>query len=387
MSENEDKMKSMYGEEVDISMPDGLLVPEIMEEGDATTTELKEIKDDNETAFSFAFIGAGQGGSRLAQTFKKLGYNRVAAINTAEQDLNTLDLENKLCIGDGGAGKDKSKAKELFEAKKDDVLDFMRYSFGEKLDRIMICVGAGGGTGAGVLMPLIETAQELQHTLNSSSKQVGVILALPKSSEGKKVNLNALETLTEAMTAVRQKRISPLILVDNEKISNLHPNLSVSNFFDAVNSQAAGLFHLFNLTANKNSSYVSFDANDFKQVLDSGLIVFGASPVADWKDPVAIVRVIRNNLSNNLLSDGVDVSTGTSAGVIVIAGNEVLDNVSQNHLDQAFSQVNRMLKKGSTVHRGIYSGKQNNLTIFCVVGGLEMPMEKINSLRSSGDVL
>ena len=46
MSENEDKMKSMYGEEVDISMPEGLLVPEIMEESDATTTDLKEIKDD-----------------------------------------------------------------------------------------------------------------------------------------------------------------------------------------------------------------------------------------------------------------------------------------------------------------------------------------------------
>ena len=31
----------------------------------------------------------------------------------------------------------------------DDVLDFMRRSFGEDLDRIFVCAGAGGGSGAG----------------------------------------------------------------------------------------------------------------------------------------------------------------------------------------------------------------------------------------------
>ena len=75
-------------------------------------------------------------------------------------------------------------------------------------------------------------------------------------------------------------------------MAKLHPNLAVSKFFDAVNSQAAGLFHLFNLTAVKNSSYVSFDANDYKQILDSGIMTFGDSPVYNSKDPVSISRVV-----------------------------------------------------------------------------------------------
>ena len=99
----------MYGEEVDISMPEGLLVPESLEEEASSATELMEVEDDVEVAFKFAFVGAGQGGSRLAQAFKKIGYNRICAINTAQQDLNTLDLEHKLCIGDGGAGKNKRR--------------------------------------------------------------------------------------------------------------------------------------------------------------------------------------------------------------------------------------------------------------------------------------
>jgi len=385
--ENEDQIKNMYGEEADISMPDGLLVPEEMMESDKEEVSSKEIKDDVDVAFKFAFIGAGQGGSRLAQTFHKLGYNRVAALNTAQQDLNTLELENKLCIGDGGAGKDRSVAKALFDASSDDVLDFMRYSFGEKVDRIMVCVGAGGGTGAGMLSSLVSSARELQYTLGSKSSKVGVILALPTGSEGKKVNSNALLSLNEAVQLSESGKVSPLILVDNERVSKMHPNLSVAKFFDAVNSQTAGLFHLFNLTAAKNSSYVSFDANDFNQILDSGFIAFGASPVKNWKDPVAIARVVRDNLSNNLLTDGVNIKSGNTAGVIVIAGHEVLENVSQSHLDSAFDQVNRMLKSGSTLHRGIYSGNQKDLTIFCAVGGLDAPRDRINALRSNGDLL
>ena len=44
----------------------------------------EEIKDKVDVAFKFAFIGAGQGGGRLAETFFELGYRRVCAINTAQ---------------------------------------------------------------------------------------------------------------------------------------------------------------------------------------------------------------------------------------------------------------------------------------------------------------
>ena len=47
----------------------------------------------------------------------------------------------------------------------------------------------------------------------------------------------------------------------------------------------AGLFHLFNHTASKDSTYSAFDSNDYGSLLNSGLMVFGASPVNDWNDP------------------------------------------------------------------------------------------------------
>ena len=155
----------------------------------------------------------------------------------------------------------------------------MRDSLGDTVDRYFICAGAGGGTGAGTIMPLIETAAELQKIQKSSSDKVGVILALPKVSEGNKVNANAYKILDEVYNAVESGVVSPLIVVDNEKINKLYPGLGVAQFWQTANMSIAGLFHLFNNTATKDSSYSSFDTNDYKQVLDSGMIVLGATQI------------------------------------------------------------------------------------------------------------
>ena len=350
--------------------------------------EKKEIKKDEcDVAFKFAFIGAGQGGSRIAEAFYGLGYRKLSAINTAQQDLNTIKLDAKLCIGDGGAGKDPSKAERLFNDRKEDVLDFIRDSFGDEVDRIFVCAGAGGGSGAGMCEPLIHSAREAQKLLNSKTDKVGCILALPKHSEGQKVNENAYDTLNRVLKLVEQGIVSPLIILDNEKVHQLYPGLAVAPFWKTANSSMAGLFHLFNLTASKDSSYSSFDSNDYKQLLDSGLIVFGASPVPNWESASDISKTVRDNLRKNILSGGVDLSTGNSAGVVMIGGKEVLDNVPQENLDRAFDQFTRILGEHSIVHRGIYSGdKPNSLTVYTLIGGLGAPIEKLEQLKELGGV-
>ena len=382
MSENKDNIQDvnqyMGGVDIDLIVPDIPLPPE--------PEEKKEVKDEVEGAFKFAFIGAGQGGSRIAESFHKLGYRKIGVVNTAQQDLNTVHVDNKLCIGSGGAGKDRAVAAKCFEEKKDDVLDFMRRSFGEDLDRIFVCAGAGGGSGAGTVVPLVKTAQELQETLNSDSKKVGVILALPKYSEGKRVNANAYETLKEVCELVEQGSVSPLVIIDNEKTSKIYSNVSVSNFWQTANMSTAGVFHLFNMTDSKDSSYSYFDSSDYKSVLDSGITIFGATPVADWKDPVNISRAVRSIAQSGSMSGGIDISTANAAGAILLGGKEVLDDIPQSNLDQAFDQLTRLLRSGSVVHRGVYSGDKNNLTVFTIIGGISTPEEKLAELKKLGDV-
>ena len=79
---------------------------------------------------------------------------------------------------------------------------------------------------AGSVVPLVHTVQELNGIVNAPPQKVGVILALPKYSEGKRVNANAYETLKEVCELVEQGSVSPLVIIDNEKTSKIYSNVS-----------------------------------------------------------------------------------------------------------------------------------------------------------------
>lgn len=365
--------------EVDLIVPDIPMPPEV----DAAQGE---IKDETDVAFKFAFVGSGQDGSRLAQTFFKLGYRRVCAINTAEQDLATIDLPNKLLIGNGGAGKDPKLARAQLAERREDVLDFMQRSFGPVFDRIFVTVGAGGSTGAGTVLDLVTIASELQESLKVKSSKVGVVVVLPKNSEGVRACHNAYWTFHYLTDLVEKGVVSPLIIIDNEKISTIFPGLAVDPFWNMANSSVCSLFHLFNNISVKYSRYLSFDANDFKLVLDSGLIVFGASPLKKWDTVMDISSAVHDNLKRNILSGGIDLGTGTVAGMVIIGGKEVMEKVPQEFLDHAFDQFTRTLKSGSTVHRGIYCGDKPTLVAYTTIGGLSRPVSRLEELKKLGNV-
>lgn len=345
-----------------------------------------EIKDKFDAGYKFAFIGAGQGGSRIVETFHKIGYGRVCAINTAQQDLDTVDLPRKLNIGGGGAGKNPKVGARIYDEKKEDVLDFMKKSFGEELDRIFVCAGGGGGTGAGSFAGLVKTAYDLQRTLGVQTNKVGGIVALPKRSEGAKVNENAYKTLKQAWELVEDGMLSPLILIDNEKISTVYPGLAVDRFWQTANLSTCSLFHLFNTIVDKKSHYSSFDAADYQTVLDAGLMVLGATNIKKWEDETDISYAVRDNLKQNILAGGVDLSTGDKAAACIIGSQEVLNDIPQDFLDYAFEQFIRLLQPNSTVHRGIYRGSKPGLNVFTTVGGIGKPNGKLQDLKRLGNL-
>ena len=144
------------------------------------------VKDEfNDAAFNFAIVGVGQGGSRLAESFWNLGYRRVGIINTAQQDLSLIKIpeENKLLIGDGGAGKNPEAADEVFRTRYEDILDFLKKAFGNGYERVLVCAGAGGGTGAGGVARVLDICHDLSQSLGKEKKdtdaKIGCILGAP----------------------------------------------------------------------------------------------------------------------------------------------------------------------------------------------------------------
>jgi cell division GTPase FtsZ len=371
----------------DIPMPSGRADGEI-------------VTDECQGAFRFAFVGAGQAGGRLVESLFRLGYRRVCALNTNSQDLAAINIPeaNKLVmdIGTGGAGKDPAKGEAAAKQYYEDIYDLMRRSFGSQFDRIFIVAGAGGGSGGGSMSTLIDIAHDIARSFkiedDSGVPAVGAIVALPKATEGSKVNENALVLLNALFAKVGHGRgkadgrtLSPLIVVDNDKIEKIYPNLPVSQFWDVANRSVSALLHLFNNIAVQDSDYTTFDRADLQDLLSSGVVSFGACPIPKWETMTDISHAIRDNLKNNVLAGGFDTAQARAAGCVFIGHTDVLAKIPQAHLEHGFEMLTRMMKQGGTLHRGIYKGSKPGLVVYSMLGELGKPEEKMQEMaRSAG---
>jgi len=357
-----------------------------VEDPDAEDTEAVFREDAFDAALRMAFIGAGQGGGRITEAFKRLGYARVCAVNTTSQDLVDLDVPHQLVIGDnrGGAGKDPEEGRLAAEESAEDIMDLLMRSWGDKVEQTWICVGAGGGSGTGSWPKLVDLVHEYCKSTDIEKpigKRVGVIMTMPKRSEGARVQRNALAAINQAVEFSKEGRISSLVLVDNAKIHELFPRLPVKRFWAAANQNFAAVLHTFNLLAAQNSAYNTFDRADFRSVLRNGLMIFGMTRVHRWQRTEDISQAVRKNLAGTLLAEGFDLARADMAGAIVVAHDSVLEEIPMENIDYAFNSLGRTLgNEGITLHNGIYEGNAEGIRVFTIISGLEPPIERLEEL-------
>lgn len=341
--------------------------------------------DAKNLAVKFGIIGSGQGGNRLANQFYKSGYRRVCIINTTPQDFTGLEVpeQNRLIVGNNsyGAGKDPDKGAEALKGSAEEVLNLMRHSFGEDIDRIMVTSGCGGGTGTGTLPGLASLAKTYLRKLGKPEK-VGIIASLPKKTEGGKVQANAYAVLKELLR--KKHDISPIVLVDNDSIHKMFPEVSAKSFWDIANKNLVGLFDIFNILACQRSAYVTFDKADYESMLDAGQIVFGATKLSEYKKDTDISDALRKNLKSTLLADP-DLTKSTHMAAILCASDSILGVLPQSHIDRAFETMERLLGgegRDLVIHQGVYETSQSSLFLYTMVGGIHIPEERLNIMKA-----
>ena len=154
---------------------------------------------------------------------------------------------------------------------------------------------------------------------------------MPTKSEGSRVKSNAQQTAEELIKFATDGTLSPLIILDNERIKHLYPKLSVNKFWSTANTSICSLFHLFNKIACQDSEYTAFDKADLDTVMASGIISFGAVPVKAKEGGIEetdISHAVRDNLKKNILAN-IDVATGNVAACVVIGDRDTLDDTPQ----------------------------------------------------------
>lgn len=377
-----------------------------IDEGNALAIEVPEvpselvesdkviIQDETDVSLKFAFIGSGQAGCRLVNMFHKdMGYRRTLLFNTTKQDLEGLNAPEEMIYPFDredvhGAGKDMKKGYDALNSVKEHMYRFFKQRFGDAVDRIIICFGAGGGTGSGTVIQLIDLAKSYLMDLNvpNIDKKVGCIMSLPSRSEGAIVNQNAYEIGQQLCNKAKNGQISPLLIIDNEKIRKLYSQIPVGRFWPVTNKTIVQLFNIFAYMASRSSEFSTFDLEDYQSVLSAGMLTCGMSNIKAYKPGIDLPKMFRENLKKNLFATDLDFSTVTHAAAILAADRESLDIIPQDVIETTFESLTSLFvnKKGLMMHRGIYESSKPGIKMFTIIGGFKAPQSRLREIYKLG---
>ena len=205
-------------------------------------------------------IGVGGGGGNAVTHMYKEGIHDVTFVlcNTDNQALNRSDVPIKLLLGREitqglGAGNKPERAMMAAE----ESLDDLRGMLNDGTKMVFITAGMGGGTGTGAAPIIAQTAKEMDILT------IGIV-TIPFRWEGDKKIDQALDGVEEI-----SKHVDALLVINNEKLSEIYSELSVDDAFDKADDTlsvaAKSIAEIITLHGK-----VNLDFNDVKTVLKDG---------------------------------------------------------------------------------------------------------------------
>lgn len=201
-------------------------------------------------------IGVGGGGCNAVNYMQRQGIKDVSFLvcNTDRQVLVKSSVTSKLQLGPGlGAGGDPEAARQYAEESREHI----REALNDGTQMLFITAGMGGGTGTGASAVVAEVAQEI------GILTVGIV-TLPFAFEGKK-------KIEKAMTGVARlaKHVDALLIINNEKLKQIYPDLNLINAFsksdDVVANAAKAIAEIITVPG-----YINTDFADVRNTLKKG---------------------------------------------------------------------------------------------------------------------
>ncbi len=247
-----------------------------------------------------AVVGVGGGGNNTVHRLSSMDIKGAGlfAFNTDGKQLGMLSANiTKLMLGQeithglgaGGFPEMGERAAELSRANIELLL--------KDTNLVFLTAGMGGGTGTGAAPVVAKAAKE------AGAIVVGIV-TLPFSLERVR-----LETARRGISKLRQN-IDTLIVIDNQRLVTLYPNLPIEQTFRLADEITAKAVRGITETITQ-PSLINTDFADIKSIMAVGGISMISVGSAQGSDRVN--EVVRNTLSNKLL----DVDYENAKGVLL----------------------------------------------------------------------
>ena len=253
-------------------------------------------------------VGCGGAGGNAVNRLANMGVSgaQLVAINTDKQHLSILSDElTKILIGKsvtrglgaGGYPEIGGKAAEVSRSALEEVLS--------GVDLLFLSAGMGGGTGTGAAPVVAEIAKE----------QGSIVIAMvtyPFALE--KARLRKAE---EGISAL-QPNVDTVIVIDNNRLVELVPNLPIQDAFKVADEVIARTVRGITETITQ-PSLINIDYADLRSVMSNqGLSVIA---VGESKSVDKVNEVVEDTLKNALLD--VDIMGATGALIHITGGPEL----------------------------------------------------------------
>ena len=211
------------------------------------------------TSARIVVIGVGGGGGNAVNRMidAELEGVEFLAVNTDKQALSKCKAENKLQIGEKltkglGAGGNPEVGQRSAEESMEEIAQTVTGA-----DMVFVTAGMGGGTGTGAAPVVAKISKDM------GILTVGIV-TIPFAFEGKK-------KIEKAMTGVARlaKHVDALLIINNEKLKQIYPELNLLNAFsksdDVVANAARAIAEIITVPG-----YINTDFADVRNTLRKG---------------------------------------------------------------------------------------------------------------------
>ncbi|MCD8288368.1 MAG: cell division protein FtsZ [Prevotella sp.] len=233
-------------------------------------------------------VGVGGGGGNAVNHMYRNGIHDVSFLlcNTDSQALENSPVPLRLQLGKEGlgAGDDPEKGRKAAEESVDEI----KRKLDDGTRMVFITAGMGGGTGTGAAPVIARISKELDILT------IGIV-TIPFRFEGTLKIDKALDGVEEM-----SKHVDALLVINNERLYEVYPNLPVIEAFDRANDTlnvaAKSIAEI--ITEHK---LINLDFNDVRTVLKDGGVAIMSTGYGEGEGRVAMA--IKEALNSPLLND------------------------------------------------------------------------------------
>ena len=330
-------------------------------EAPASSDDEEILKFIEETKQKILIVGAGGSGSNTLDRLFQLGATGASllAMNTDAKHLLKVRANKKIILGKSvSKGRGAGSNPVVGEKAAQESIEEIKQALGDA-SLVFITCGMGGGTGTGSAPIIAEVAR-------SMGALTVAVVTLPFASEGKIRMDNALAGLDKL-----KKNTDTLIVIKNDRLLNLVPDLPLNTAFKVCDEVLAGSVKGIAELVTK-SGLVNVDFADLKTILaEAGFAAIGlgeASLDAKHEDRA---RVAVETALNSPLLDA-DISSSTKALINVIGGEDMTLKEAEFIVAETARRINpnAHIIWGARIEENI---KKSSMRVLVVLAGVKFP--------------